>query len=93
MIKSLPVCPLASSTPSSETAAAGVSRRCSNTNNGVSAIDNTTIAVRLAVTCASMTPDAEAAANSTHANSPPCAISMPRSSACRWSLRISRATA
>ncbi|MNN76880.1 hypothetical protein D3C81_1932960 [compost metagenome] len=52
-------------------------------HSGVSAIDNTTTAVRLALTLASITPALAAAANNTKANSPPCAINTPRSSDCR----------
>ena len=69
----------------------GVRRFSAITNSGVSTIDSTTMAVRLALTAASMTRAAAAAENSTKANSPPWAINTARSSAshvgCAWQPR------
>ena len=92
MISTLPDSPSGASTPSSDGSALGANRCRTITNSGVSAIDSTTMLVRLALTVASMTPLAAAAANSTNANSPPCAISTARSSASAWLLRVMRAT-
>ena len=88
----LPSSPLASSTPSIERTRRGMKRRATSTTSGVSTIDSTMMAVRLALTWALIRPTDAAAAYSTNANSPPWAISTARSSASPCGLRITRAT-
>ena len=68
-------------------------RLCTTTTNGVNAIDSTTMAVMLALISGVITCCASACANSTKANSPPCAISTARSIASAWLLLARRATA
>ena len=94
MMSTVPLRPSAASTSCmSGGGSAGISQRSDSTASGVSAIERMTTAVSTALTCACTMPAAAAAANSTKANSPPCAINMVRCSASACPALAPRATA
>ena len=83
----------AASTPSIDSGAGRARRLCSATISGVKAIDSTMMAVMVALISGVMTRCDKACAYSTKANSPPCAMTMARSSASARLLLAKRATA